>query len=380
MFLPSPRRSRRPGNVMSIVAILAVFLVGMVAFAIDTGYVAGTRTQLQRATDAGALAGCEKLAVWSGQTIPEATAKAECKKFAQANENLTIRDQDVRVLRYNPAAPAGSRISTTYSVLSPPNCCEVTMRRDDLANGKLPLFFAPVLGKNSTDVRARSTAYMMPAKGILPGAPMLPYCVQVDYYFAVCGQQRIGVDGKAISTQDNWTVRADGTVVAGPDGVQEVMLFSDTNNKPGNFGSLDIGSSSNGTPELDRQILYGPTTADFQNSDFASKVAADGALYTPFYATGDSGLTTSVKQKFEQISGSSRIVPLYDVVINPGDNASYHIVSYAVVTIVEVNFTGNPKKLWVQPALLETSRATASTDLNTTVSYGVYSPPRLVIP
>src|SRR5215210_70812 len=100
MPMPSPRRSRRPGNVVPIVAILAVFLVGMVAFAIDTGYVAGTRTPLQRATDA-----------------------------------------DVRILRYNPAAPAGLRASTTYSVLNPPNCVEVTMRRDDLANGKLPLFF-----------------------------------------------------------------------------------------------------------------------------------------------------------------------------------------------------------------------------------------------
>ena len=42
MPMPSPRRSRRPGNVVPIVAILAVFLVGMVAFAIDTGYVAGS--------------------------------------------------------------------------------------------------------------------------------------------------------------------------------------------------------------------------------------------------------------------------------------------------------------------------------------------------
>ncbi|HKB01138.1 MAG TPA: Tad domain-containing protein [Gemmataceae bacterium] len=365
---------------MSIVAILAVFLVGMVSFAIDTGYVAGTRTQLQAATDSGALAGCEKLAVWSGQTIPEASATAECKKFAQANQDLTIRDQDIRILRYNPAAPAGGRISTTYSVLNPPNCVELTMRRDDLANGKLPLFFAPVLGKNSTDVRAKSTAYTMPAKGILPGAPMLPYAVQVDYYFAACGQSRIGVDGKSIGTQDNWTVRADGSVVSGPDGVKEIVLFSDTNNKPGNFGSLDIGSSSNGTPELDRQILYGPTVADFQNSDFRDKVAADGALYCPFYATGDSGLTTSVKQKFEQIAGSSRIVPLYDVVINPGDNASYHVVSYAVVTIVQVDFTGNPKKLWVQPALLETNKATPASDLNGQATWGIYTPPKLVIP
>ena len=105
---------------------------------------------------------------------------------------------------------------------------------------------------------------------------MIPYAVQIDYYFAACGQTRTGVDGKTIDTMDNWTVRADGTVVAGADGVQEIVLFSDTNSKPGNFGSLDIGSSSNGTPELDRQILYGPTVEDFQNSDFANKVAAAG--------------------------------------------------------------------------------------------------------
>jgi hypothetical protein len=47
---------------------------------------------------------------------------------------------------------------------------------------------------------------------------------------------------------------------------------------------------------------------------------------------------------------------------------------------VQVDFTGNPKKLWVQPALLMTNKATASTDLNATVSYGIYTPPKLVIP
>jgi len=375
LTLSRPRR----GNVVPIVAILAVFLVGMVAFAIDTGYVAGTRTQLQRAADSGALAGCEKLVTYPGQPVPEPAARAETKKFAQANENLTIRDADIRLLRYDPGAPAGSRVSTTYSSLNPPNAVELIMRRDDLANGKLPLFFAPVLGQRTADVRAKATAYIMPAKGILPGAPLLPYAVQMDYYFAATGQTRTGVDGKTIGTQDNWTVRSDGTVTAGADGGQEIVLFSDTNNKPGNFGSLDIGSSSNGTQELDRQILYGPTVQDFQNSDFRDRVAPDGALYVPFLATGDSGLTTSVKAKFEAIEGQSRLVPLYDTVLMPGDNAQYHVIAYAVVTIVQVDFTGNPKKLWVQPARLASNKVVAS-DLSNVVSYGVYSPPRLVIP
>jgi len=370
----------RRGNVIPITAVLALFLVGMVAFAIDTGYIAGSRTQLQAATDAGALAGCEKLGAWSGGTIPEASARAECKKFALANQNLTIRDEDIKIERYNPAAPKGTRLSALWSVTSPPNCCEITMRRDDLANGKLPLFFAPVLGQSKADVRAKSWAYMMPAAAIMPGSPLIPYAVQIDYYFAACAQTRIGVDGKVIGTQDGWTVRPDGSVVSGADGVKEVMLFSDTNNKPGNFGSLDIGSSSNGTGELNRQILNGPSVQDFQNSDFASKIAPDGGLYVPFYATGDSGLSTSVKDCFQQISGQSRIVPLYDVVLNSGDNATYHIVAYAVVTIVQVDFTGNPKKLWVQPALLMTNKAVAATDLNLVTTWGIFTPPRLVMP
>jgi Putative Flp pilus-assembly TadE/G-like len=374
------RSSLRPGNVIPIVAILAVFLVGMVAFAIDTGYVAGTRTQLQRATDAGALAGCEKLGKWAGGTIPDAAAKAECKKFAQANENLTIRDEDLRVLRYNPAAPKGSRISTLWSALSPPNCVEVTMRRDELANEKLPLFFAPILGQKSANVRAKSWAYMMPAAGLLPGAPVIPYAVQVDYYFAATGATRLGVDGRVIGTQDNWTVRPDGSVVSGQDNVQEIMLFSDTNNKPGNFGSIDLGSNSNGSVELERQVVNGPNAADFADPLFHTLLAADGALYVPFYTGGDSGLSTTVKDSFSAIKGQSRIIPLYDVVINSGDNATYHIVNFAIVTIVQVDFTGNPKKLWVQPALLMTNKATASMNIDVVQTWGMYTPPRLVIP
>ena len=46
----------------------------------------------------------------------------------------------------------------------------------------------------------------------------------------------------------------------------------------GASGASGVGGS-NGSVELERQILYGPTLEDFQQPDFASKVAADGALY-----------------------------------------------------------------------------------------------------
>lgn len=51
-LVQSPRR----GAVLVLAALLLVILFGMVAFSIDIGYVALTRTQLQRAADGAAHA------------------------------------------------------------------------------------------------------------------------------------------------------------------------------------------------------------------------------------------------------------------------------------------------------------------------------------
>jgi len=369
---------RRRGHVIALVVILLVFLVGMVAFAIDTGYVAATRTRLQGSGDAGALAAAGKLTTWPGQDVPESTARSEARKFVALNEPLSVRDEDLRLVRYNPLKPAAERLSTNYSVAAPPNGVELTIRRDSLANGRLNLCFGPVLGHGSADIRTKATAYILPAKGVKAGAPLLPYTMQIDYYFACVGQQRNGVDGKRIEVADNYTVRSDGSVTYGPDGVFECVLFSSKQNAPGNFGSLDIGSGSNGTPELHRQIMNGPTTADFQEPDFRSKVAADGALYTPVNVTGDTGMSTSTKHSFELTFGEPRIVPLYDTVSGSGDGAVYHVVAYAAITVLAVDFNGTPKRLWIQPTKVITNKATAG-DIDSPVSYGVFMPPKLVV-
>jgi hypothetical protein len=158
-----------------------------------------------------------------------------------------------------------------------------------------------------------------------------------------------------------------------------VVLFGDKQSGPGNFGSLDIGSATNGTGDLDRQIRYGPTLSDFHHGDFRDRVAQDGALYVPFNATGDTGLSTSVKTAFEAIIGQPRIIPLYDTVSGTGDNASYHIVGYAGVVVTKVDFTSSPKKAWVQPAFVVSNRVTPN-DSTPTTTQGVSLPPKLVIP
>ncbi|MGE5195451.1 MAG: pilus assembly protein TadG-related protein, partial [Deltaproteobacteria bacterium] len=52
---------RRRGAVAVLACLLMVALLGMVAFAIDLGYLATAQTELQRSADASALAGCYQL-------------------------------------------------------------------------------------------------------------------------------------------------------------------------------------------------------------------------------------------------------------------------------------------------------------------------------
>ena len=54
-------QAKRKGTVIVMVAILMVVLIGCAALAVDVGYLYVARTELQRAADAGALAGAQGL-------------------------------------------------------------------------------------------------------------------------------------------------------------------------------------------------------------------------------------------------------------------------------------------------------------------------------
>jgi len=54
-----PRKRR--GKIVVMAAFLLIFMMGMVAFGVDVGYMALTKTELQCSTDAAALAGAGEL-------------------------------------------------------------------------------------------------------------------------------------------------------------------------------------------------------------------------------------------------------------------------------------------------------------------------------
>ena len=144
----------RRGATIVLIAILIVVLVGMVAFAVDVGYMVLTRTQLQAAADSSAMAAA------SVMSEPPADIRAEAKEFAGMHVasavKVGLKDADIEfgtwdasVRKFTPTASVG-------------NAVRVTARRDGTQNGEAPTFFGRVFGRNSFASKASAVAMANP--------------------------------------------------------------------------------------------------------------------------------------------------------------------------------------------------------------------------
>ena len=168
-----PRRSvtRTPlpirrGNILVLSAMLMVILVGMVAFAVDTGFMFSMQTELQRSVDAAALAAAgglvegeagarEKMAEYllrnpigtNGVTLDEDQFDEQIADFLLEHEE----DLEVKFGNWN------SESGQLEPALENPSGVRVSMRYNDL-----PLFFAPVFHYENFQVEASATAMYQP--------------------------------------------------------------------------------------------------------------------------------------------------------------------------------------------------------------------------
>jgi hypothetical protein len=101
---------------------------------------------------------------------------------------------------------------------------------------------------------------------------------------------------------------------------------------------------------------------------------ASGNLYLP----ANPGISAGTKSALESIIGQTRIIPIFASISGNGANATYDIVQFVGVRILDVNLTGSmsSKHLTVQPANVTTRGIVPSTGGST--SYSVYSPVWLV--
>ncbi|MBP7934346.1 MAG: hypothetical protein KA354_06825 [Phycisphaerae bacterium] len=375
-------RTHRRGTAVVLTAVSLTTLIGFAALAVDMGILYNVKAELQRSADSAAMAaawqlldpeklmGLPDMSEEINAAISEATAYAARNKVAGAAPGL--RSADVVVGHLDNPSNLAEQMSTddpnTY------NAVEVTVRRDALQNGPIPLLFGQIFGLNSADVNAKATAVFK--DGVVgfrttsstDTVQLLPLALHRNVWYNLMARG---------TTNDNYKYDEEtGTVLSSPDNILEVNLYPGSGAgqlPPGNFGTVDIGSANNSTATLSRQIRYGINETDLAYHGGELKLSESGTLLL----NGDTGLSAAIKDDLQSIIGKPRIIPLFTEVTGNGNNAMYTIVEFVGIRIMYVKLTGamNNKAVIIQPAYVTEEGAITTTGSGT--SYFVYQPVRL---
>ena len=361
--MPAILASERRGVIIPLVAALMVVLFGFIAFSVDIGYIAKSRQELQTAADAAALAGANQLLNRSAlqgsysTTATIAAVQTSAQQYAAQNASAGVSVQ----LNANSANDAGGDIvcgtianprdpSGTFVASASPvfNAVQITAHRNSQTNGSLRLFFANMLGTTFADLSATATAVNdQNIQGFKIGASgaqtskLLPFALDVDTWSQVV----------AGSGPDAYTyVPATQSVGSGSDGITEVNLYPYNKLTAGNFGTVNLGQSNNGTSILDRQILNGPNASDLAGLGGQVALGSDGTLDL----VGNPGISAGMSSSLQSIIGQPRIILLYQSPVQGnGANAQYTIVGFAGVIIADVQLKGGNKSVTIQPEIVQ---------------------------
>ncbi|MGH7194468.1 MAG: TadG family pilus assembly protein [Candidatus Saccharimonadales bacterium] len=381
----------RKGAVAVLACLLMIAMLGLLAFAVDLGYLANSQTELQRTADAAALAACAQLVYSPTPGAPVDTAynaqmaPGVAAQYAAANKvcgaSPTLSSSDV-VIGYM-ANPSQQGTIQTGGDANQYNAVQVTVRRSASENGLVPSIFGKIFGVTGESTSATATAafynnfngFGIPS-AVPPGSTQstpslmfLPYALDQASWTALLAGT--GSDSFSYCPNSN-------TVSSGSDGILEVNLFPQGTGSPGNRGTVLVGG--NGTSTLVRQIENGLLPSDL--SSFGGKLQLDGTgnLYLP----AKPGISAGTKDALASIIGQVRIIPIFASISGNGGNATYDIVGFGGVRVMDVCLTGSmsSKHLTVQPAPIYSLGAlsaggsggsSTASNLN-----GVYSPVFLV--
>lgn len=359
MFKKPLRRFERRGAVAPLALVMMVVFLACVAFAVDVGYLAKTRSEMQRTADAAAIAAAwdlisdealtgdtsmtQTLSNLRGSAVSYTSLNDICKKSPEIDENLANDLCGDVVVGYlsdlnNPNA------TWDYTDPSRFNAVKLLISKTEYKNGEIPLFFARVLGLDSRASTVEATAaltrnisgFRAPADG--DNLDLLPFALDIDTWQDL-------MNGNA---DDDWAYDSQCKVVtAGSDGIREVNLYPQGTGSPGNRGTVDIGGSNNSTCDIARQIVDGVSSGDLAYHGGELEFDATGELDL----NGDTGISAGVKDELTSIIGKPRMIPIFAEVIGPGNNAEYTIVKFVGVRIMDVKLTGkmSSKRLIIQP-------------------------------
>jgi hypothetical protein len=184
-------RRREEGAVLALTALMLVVLTLCMVLAIDLGHLYLVKCELQRAEDAGALAGAGGLfppAPGVSNPLPAtpdcARALTVCQNTVAANQAdgaaLQVLSADVSFGNWDSGASAfnATGCGDPYQV----NAVKVVVRKGDSANGKAPLFFAGLLPEGISSISLSAQAIGLSGyPGYLPGgAGAFPLAIDAD--------------------------------------------------------------------------------------------------------------------------------------------------------------------------------------------------------
>jgi hypothetical protein len=165
---------------MLFVMIGALTLVGIAAWATESGRAWQAKAQLQATADSSALAGVGSLLTNSFGTVDEAAARAAASSYGVQHTALgtavTIPNADIDVGSWT----LGTEVFTALPGSTDPNlvrAVRVRSRRDASANGEVDTVLGKALGVNSIPVNAEAVAYWGFGGGGGPGVADLPIAI-----------------------------------------------------------------------------------------------------------------------------------------------------------------------------------------------------------
>lgn len=148
------RKPQRRGAIVVLAAILAVVMLGFMAFAIDLGYLFLVRTQLQAAADSAVLAAAASTHLTRAQM--EAVAQQYASYHQAAGRTVVLNPADIEYGNWD----VESRVFSPSATVG--NAVRVTTRTSATNGGGTPFFFAGIFGYDRLNQSASAVATTNP--------------------------------------------------------------------------------------------------------------------------------------------------------------------------------------------------------------------------
>jgi hypothetical protein len=329
-------KPNRSGAISAFLAFLMLPMLALLALSVDYGFLLYVRTDLQRTADQAVIAALRDLVPDEDGNQDLDAVRATLRTYVQKNlgDGFAVQDSDIEIGRYE-----RSSIYTSLTILNDGilDTIRVTLRRDDLANNSVSLYFARLFDKDNSDITVTAAGILQRARYLPPGSSVLPITIEDRVW-------------NRLDIGDSASIYGDGRIEdeAG-------------HNIPGNWGTVDIGVNGNSTNDLRDQILYGLRQEDLNalyNQGSIPDSSSIDSQQNPLDLNGDTGFSAGIKNAIGQVHGTVKYMPIYDRMHGQGGNLDFEVIGWGVVNLVNSGFNGNNnsfvevRKVYVYDGLL----------------------------